>query len=214
LGAALGSAWGCLPLPGAGATMTSSSGAVDDAPPAVAEALLLFALAFAAAGVAETLLLFALAFAVGGCAEGSRLAALAFAAGGSDAARGGARGTDAGVGASFVAGAGAVVGVFIEAITFLSSAFCALRFNCASFRSGFLILTGNLSSRPACSFPLSGCPPGICVGPFGGGGAMPLAGSPGPLTSISAKSLGLVILDIRVWRAFSAIFLMRVSFVE
>ena len=183
LGAALGSAWGFLPLPGAGATMTSSSGAVDDAPPAVAEALLLFALAFA----------------VGGCAEGSRLAALGFAAGGSDAARGGARGTDAGVGASFVAGAGAVVGVFIDVMNFLSLSFDALRFNCASFRSGFLILTGILSSRPACSFPLSGCPPGICVGPFGGGGAMPLAGSPGPLASISAKSLGLVFLDMRIW---------------
>jgi hypothetical protein len=164
--------------------------------------------------VFETLLLFALAFAAGGCVEGSLLAALAFAAGGSDAARGGARGTAAGVGASFVAGAGAVVGVFIEVMNFLSLSFDALRFNCASFRSGFLILTGILSSRPACSFPLSGCPPGICVGPFGGGGAMPLAGSPGPLTSISAKSLGLVFLDIRVWRAFSAIFLMLVSFVE
>ena len=43
---------------------------------------------------------------------------------------------------------------------------------------------------------------------------MPLAGSPGPLTSISAKSLGLVFLDIRVWRAFSAIPLARDSFVE
>ena len=154
MGAALGSAWGFLPLPGAGATMTSSSGAVDDAPPGVAEALLLFALAFAAAGVFETLLLFALAFAAGGCAEGSRLAALAFAAGGSDAARGGARGTDVGVGASFVAGAGAVVGVFIDAITFLSRSFDALSFNCASFRSGLLILTGVLSSRPASSFHL------------------------------------------------------------
>ena len=123
MGAALGSAWGFLPLPGAGATMTSSSGAVDDAPPAVAEALLLFALAFAA----------------GGCVEGSLLAALAFAAGGSDAARGGARGTDAGVGASFVAGAGAVVGVFIDAITFLSRSFAALTFNSESFESGFLI---------------------------------------------------------------------------
>ena len=194
MGAALGSAWGCLPLPGVGATMTSSSGAVDDAPPAVADALLLFALAFAAAGVFETLLLFALAFAAGGCVEGSLLAALAFAAGGSDAARCGARGTDAGVGASFVAGAGAVVGVFIDAITFLSSTFFALRFNCASFEFGFLTL------RRGLRFPLSGCPPGgICVGPFGGGGAMPLAGSPGPLTSISAKSLGLVFLDIRVW---------------
>ena len=77
MGAALVSAWGCLPLPGVGATMTSSSGAVDDAPPAVADALLLFALAFAAAGVFETLLLFALAFAAGGCVEGSLLAALA-----------------------------------------------------------------------------------------------------------------------------------------
>ena len=194
MGAALVSAWGCLPLPGVGATMTSSSGAVDDAPPAVADALLLFALAFAAAGVAETLLLFALALTAGGCAEGSLLAALAFAAGGSDAARGGARGTAAGVGASFVAGAGAVVGVFIEAITFLSSTFCALRFNCASFELGFLTL------RRGLRFPLFGCPSGgICVGPFGGGGAMPLAGSPGPLTSMSSKSLGLVFLDIRIW---------------
>ena len=199
MGAALGSAWGFLPLPGAGATMTSSVGAVDDAAPGVAEALLLFALAFAAAGVFETLLLFALAFAAGGCVEGSLLAALAFAAGGSDAARCGAKATDAGVGASFVAGAGAVVGVFIEVMNFLSLSFDALRFNCASFRSGFLILTGVLSSRPASSFPLSGCPPGNCVGPFGGGGAMPLAGSPGPLTSISSKSLGLVFLDIRNW---------------
>ena len=179
--------------------MTSSSGAVDDAPPAVAEALLLFALAFAAAGVFETLLLFALAFAAGGCVEGSLLAALAFAAGGSDAARCGARGTDAGVGASFVAGAGAVVGVFIDAITFLSLSFDALSFNCASFKSGFLIPTSGFGPRPASSFPLPGGPPGICVGPFGGGGAMPLAGSPGPLTSISSKSLGLVFLDIRNW---------------
>jgi hypothetical protein len=113
--------------------MTSSAGDDDDDAPAVADALLLFALAF------ETLLLFALAFAVGGCAEGSLLAALAFAAGGSDAARGGARGTDAGVGASFVAGAGAVVGVFIAVMNFLSLTFNALRFNCASFRNGFLI---------------------------------------------------------------------------
>ena len=85
LGAALGSAWGFPPLPGAGATMTSSVGAVDDAAPGVAEALLLFALAVAAAG----------------CAEGSRLAALGFAAAGTDGARGGARGTDAGVSPSF-----------------------------------------------------------------------------------------------------------------
>ena len=64
--------------------MTSSAGDDDDDAPAVADALLLFALGF------ETLLLFALAFAAGGCVEGSLLAALAFAAGGSDAARGGA----------------------------------------------------------------------------------------------------------------------------
>ena len=186
MGAALGSAWGFLPLPGAGATMTSSVGADDAAAPVVFETLLLLALAFAAAGVFETLLLFALAFAVGGCAEGSRLAALGFAAGGSDTARGGARGTDAGVGASFVAGAGAVVGVFIEAITFLSLSFAALSFACASFSNGFLT---------ALALPLpvaGGCP--SC-----GAGVMPAGVSPGPLTSISAKSLGLVFLDIRVW---------------
>ena len=150
--------------------MTPSVGAVDDAAPGVAEALLLFALAFAAAG----------------CAEGSRLAALGFAAAGTDGARGGARGTDVGVGASFVAGAGAVVGVFIDATTLLSRSFFALAFFTSSFRKGFLTLRGG-----------SGPPPG--------GGAMPLADSPGPLTSISAKSLGLVFLASRNRRCFAAI---------
>ena len=165
----------------------------------MAEALLLFALAFAAAGVFETLLLFALAFAVGGCAEGSRLAALGFAAGGSDTACGGARGTDAGVGASFVAGAGAVVGVFIDAITFLSVSFDALSKNCASFESGFLTLTGGVGPRPVSSFPLPGGLSGAWLCPPCGGGSTPLGASPGPLTSISFKSLGLVFLDIRNW---------------
>ena len=185
--------------------MTSSVGAVDDAAPGVAESLLLFALAFAAAGVAETLLLFALAFAAGGVAEGSRLAALGFATAGTDGARGGASGTDAGVGASFVAGAGAVVGVLIVAITFLSSSFFALPLFTSSFENCFLILTGGFGPRPANSFPLPGSPPGICVGPFGGGGSKPLADTPGPLTSISAKSLGLVFLDSRIRRCFAAI---------
>jgi hypothetical protein len=180
--------------------MTSSSGAVDDAPPAVAEALLLFALAFAAAGVFETLLLFALAFAAGGCVEGSLLAALAFAAGGSDAAR---------VGANRVGGVGVSPPIFDIVLATATSVlfFVWARSAVANFSvSAFL----NIGFLTAITLPL----------PFVGGrlscgaGVMPAGVSPGPLTSISAKSLGLVFLDIRVWRAFSAIFLMLVSFVE
>ena len=197
LGAALGLGKSFLPWPGAGATMTSSFGALASAADA------------AAPGVIETDLLLALAFAAGGCAEGSRLAALGFAAAGTDGARGGARGTDAGVGASFVAGAGAVVGVFIDAITFLSLSFDALSFFCVSFKSGFEIceiLTEVFGVvRPASSFPLPGGLSGAWLCPPCGGGSMPLGASPGPLTSCSAKSLGLVFLDIRNWCCFAAI---------
>ena len=166
MGAALGSAWGFLPLPGVGATMTSSSGAVDDAPPAVAEALLLFALAFAA----------------GGCVEGSLLAALAFAAGGSDAAR---------CGASFCAAGGSPS--FDIVLATATSVLCFVRARCAVANFSLSVFL-NIGFLTAITLPL----------PFVGGclscgaGVMPAGVSPGPLTSISAKSLGLVFLDIRV----------------
>ena len=103
----------------------------------------------------------------------------------------------------FVAGAGAVVGVFIDAITFLSLSFDALSFFCVSFKSGFEIceiLTEVFGIvRPASSFPLPGGLSGAWLCPPCGGGSMPLGASPGPLTSISSKSLGLVFLDIRNW---------------
>jgi hypothetical protein len=163
--------------------MTSSSGAVDDAPPAVAEALLLFALAFAAAGVFETLLLFALAFAAGGCVEGSLLAALAFAAGGSDAAR---------CGASFCAAGGSPSFDIVLATATSVLCFVRVRGAVANFSLSVFLNIGFLT---AITLPL----------PFVGGclscgaGVMPAGVSPGPLTSISAKSLGLVFLDIRIW---------------
>ena len=142
--------------------MTSSVGAVDDAAPGVAEALLLFALAFAAAGVFETLLLFALAFAAGGCAEGSLLAALAFAAAGTDAARGGARGTDAGVSPSF--------DIVLATAT---PVLCFIRARCAAANNSLSVFLNRCLLTAAA-------------------GVMPAGVSPGPLTSISAKSLGLV----------------------
>ena len=184
MGAALGSAWGFLPLPGAGATMTSSSGAVDDAPPAVAEALLLFALAFAAAGVFETLLLFALAFAAGGCVEGSLLAALAFAAGGSDAAR---------CGASFCAAGGSPS--FDIVLATATSVLCFVRVRCAVANFSLSVFL-NIGFLTAITLPLPLPFVGGCLSC--GAGVMPAGVSPGPLTSISAKSLGLVFLDIRV----------------
>ena len=210
LGAALASGLGFLPLPGAGATMTSSFGALASAAAAAAAR---FAAAVglgteAALGTAVALGTEAargfLALSSAAVAAISRFVCL-----GTDAARGGARGTAAGVGASFAAGAGVVVGVLIDAITFLSLSFAALSFFCASFKNGFEIceiLTEVFGVvRPASSFPLPGGLSGAWLCPPCGGGSMPLGASPGPLTSISAKSLGLVFLDIRRWCCFAAI---------
>ncbi len=115
------------------------------------------------------------------------------------AARGGARGTDAGVDVSFVA-AISVFGVFSAFNTFFSSSIFALAFAWGAFNMWFSALT----------LPL----PVIGGGLACGGGAMPAGVSPGPLTSCSSKSLGLVLLDTRKRCTFSAIPLMCVSRVD
>ena len=125
-------------------------------------------------------------------------AASRFAAVGTDAARFGARGTDTGAGASFVAEFSAF-GVFNADIAFFSSSIFALAFARGAFNMCFSALTLPLPVA-------GGCPP--C-----GGGVMPAGVPPGPLTSCSIKSLGLVFLDIRKRCTFSAMPLMCVSFV-
>ncbi len=170
LGAALGLGWVVLPLLGAGATMTSRFGATaaalgTEAALGTAAALgteptrCFLALASAAAAATSRFGIGGTDAALGaGAALGTEAArgflALSSAASaaarrfvspvalGTEAARGGARGTDVGVGPSFVAGAGAVVGVFSDVITFLSPCLAALAFACARFKNRFAISTG------------------------------------------------------------------------